>query len=127
VRDPVEAIELATKAVELAPDNWMYLNTLGVAQYRGGHWLPAIESLDKSVAQCPQEMFAHSGFFLAMAHWQLDQRDQAREYYHQALESMERYRPDDAELNRFRVEAAELLGIAEEPAPHQPDEAQTRQ
>jgi hypothetical protein len=33
----------------------------------------------------------------------------------------------DPDLSPFRAEAAELLGIAEEPAPHQPDEAQTRQ
>jgi hypothetical protein len=52
-------------------------------------------------------------FFLAMAHWQLGHRDEARKWYVKAIEWMDNYLPGDKALRRFRAEAAELLGIAE--------------
>ncbi len=49
LRQPPEAIAHALKAIELAPQARGPLNTLGVAQYRAGHWQAAIESLQKSM------------------------------------------------------------------------------
>jgi hypothetical protein len=53
-------------------------------------------------------------FFLAMAHWQLGEKDKARAWYDQAVAWMDKNRPQDAELKRFRAEAAALLGLAKE-------------
>ena len=50
-------------------------------------------------------------FFLAMAHWQLSDKEQARKWYDQAVEWMEKNKPEDEELLRFRAEAAALLGL----------------
>ena len=52
-------------------------------------------------------------FFLAMAHWQLGDKDEARKWYDKAVEWMDKNQPKNEELLRFRAEAAELLGISE--------------
>jgi hypothetical protein len=48
-----------------------------------------------------------------MAHWQLGEKNKAREWFDNARAWMET-RKDDAELKRFRGEAAGLLGMNEE-------------
>jgi hypothetical protein len=49
-------------------------------------------------------------FFLAMAHWQLN--DKARAWYDQAVAWMDKNIPKNEELKRFRAEATALLGLA---------------
>jgi hypothetical protein len=49
-----------------------------------------------------------------MARWQLGDKDQARKWYQQADAWMRKNQPNNAELRRFRAEAAALLGL---PAP----------
>ena len=51
--------------------------------------------------------------FLAMAHWQMGEKEQAGKWYDQAVQWMEKNKPQDEELRRFRTEAAELLQLAE--------------
>ncbi len=51
-------------------------------------------------------------FFLAMAHWQLGKKDEARQWYDKAVPWMEKNNPKNEELRRFRAEAAALLKIA---------------
>jgi tetratricopeptide (TPR) repeat protein len=114
-REPAQALELAMKAVQLAPENASYAVALGVAQYRAGHWEAAIEALEKTYKLQVGQWFNHNGFFLAMAHWQLGHKEEARRQYDKSVEWMEKYKPADEKLKRFRAEAAELLGIAEEP------------
>jgi serine/threonine protein kinase/Tfp pilus assembly protein PilF len=112
--DAGRAVELAEKAVELSPKKWHYANTLGVAYYRAGDWDKAIETLNKSMAfRDGDDSF--DWFFLAMAHWQRGEKDEARSWYDKAVRWMEENKPDDEELIRFRAEAAELLGITETP------------
>ena len=50
-------------------------------------------------------------FPLAMAHWQLDEKVEARQWYDRAVEWMAKNNPQDQELRRFRAEATELLKI----------------
>ena len=57
-----------------------------------------------------------NGFFLAMAHWQLGDKSKAREWFDKAAAWMEKGKQDDANLKRFRAEAAELLGVGK-PSP----------
>jgi tetratricopeptide (TPR) repeat protein len=112
LRDPKRAVELAQKAVGLAPgqrNNW---NTLGAALYRAGDWSAAIEALAKSLA-LGRGGDANDWFFLAMAHRQLGDKPQARSWYDKAVGWMEKNRPKDEELVRFRAEAEALLEVNE--------------
>ena len=52
-----------------------------------------------------------------MAHWQLGDKEQARKQYDHAVQWMEKNKRQDEELLRFRVEAAELLMIADKAKP----------
>jgi serine/threonine-protein kinase len=110
VRDPARAVELAEQAVQLAPKTGNFWNTLGVARYRTGHWKAAITALETSLTL--QGDNAHDEFFLAMAHWQLGDRSQARQWFDKAVQRMERDSPYDDELRQFRAEASALLGIS---------------
>ena len=111
LRDAARGVELAQKAVELAPGRGDFWNTLGAAQYRNGAWKAAIEALMKSV-QLGKGGDSFAFFFLAMAHWQLDEKDKARAWYDQAVAWMDKKQPQNKELKRFRAETAALLGLA---------------
>jgi serine/threonine protein kinase len=111
--DPRRAVEYAQKAVQGAPATSM--NTLGVAQYRARDWKAAITTLQKAVELEGGPATSFNTFFLAMAHWQLGQKDEARKRYDQAVQWMEKNNPNDQELRRFRAEAAELLQIQDPP------------
>jgi tetratricopeptide (TPR) repeat protein/serine/threonine protein kinase len=110
LRDPQQAVAHAQKAVELAPDQGRYWNPLGVARYRNGNWKSAIEALMKS-AQLRNGGDSFDFFFLAMAHWQLNEKEKARAWYDQAVAWMDKNNPQNEELKRFRAEAATLLGL----------------
>jgi tetratricopeptide (TPR) repeat protein/serine/threonine protein kinase len=113
LRDAARAIELAEKAVELAPENGRTWNSLGVARYRAAQWQPAIDALKKSI-ELEGEGDAVHCFFLAMAQWQLGERDAARKYYDQAVAWIEKNAVEHPMLVRFRAEADKLLGIVDE-------------
>jgi tetratricopeptide (TPR) repeat protein len=114
LRDPSRAVELARRAVETAPraDRW---NTLGITLYRSGDWKAAIVALEKAEALEGDNDLASNSFFLAMAHWQLGQKDQARDWHDKAVAWMVKNRPKDEELLRFRAEAAALMGLVDVP------------
>jgi hypothetical protein len=52
-------------------------------------------------------------FFLAMAHGQLGEKEQAHKWYAKAMQWMDKNKPQDEELRRFRAEASALLGIGD--------------
>jgi WD40 repeat protein/serine/threonine protein kinase/tetratricopeptide (TPR) repeat protein len=110
VRDAVLAVALAKRAVERAPGAGYIWNTLGVAHYRAGNWKDAVAALDESM-----ELQGHVAdwFFLAMAHWQLGDKAQARKWYTPAILWMDKHQSTDVELCTFRAEAAGLLGLPE--------------
>jgi len=87
-------------------------NTLGVAHYRVGDWKESARALDRSV-KFPGGGTGADFFFLAMAHWQLGEKDKAREWYDRAVLWMEKNQPKNEELRCFREEAAELLELKE--------------
>jgi tetratricopeptide (TPR) repeat protein len=113
LRDPDLAGQMGKKAVELAPKNGNCWNSLGVAHYRAGSWDDAIAALEKSM-QLRKEGDANDWFFLAMARWQLGDKEKARKWYDQAVQWTQKNQPQDEELRRFRAEAAELLGIKDQ-------------
>ncbi len=101
------AVTSAQQAVALAPKNWMYWNTLGVAAVRAKDWKTADESLRKS-------MSLNSGggaidfFFLAMTRWHRGNPDEAQKLFKQGAEYL-KHNPGDHELNQFYKEAKDLL------------------
>ncbi len=92
----------------MIPTRTDVFNTLGLAEYRAGHWLEAIHWLDKSL-QAAEGASALDWFFLAMAHQQLGHHEQAQNDYDKAVQWMDQHAPHDEELLRFRREAEELL------------------
>jgi len=111
-RDPGRAVELAKKAIELAPNGGVFWNTLGVAEYRAGDWKAAIDALTKSL-EVRKGGDSFDWFFLAMAHWQLGEKPHARSWYDKAVRWMEKNQPKNEELVRFRTEAAAFLEVNE--------------
>jgi hypothetical protein len=55
---------------------------------------------------------SYNAFFLAMAHWRLGEKAEARGWYDQGVQWMDKQQPQNEELRRFRAEAAQLLGLA---------------
>ena len=114
LRDPERALELAWKAVSKAPDTAIYLNTLGVAQYRAGRHAQAIAPLEKSLEAGKGESDAFDLFFLAMARFKLGQIAQARADFDRAVK-WRRDHPNltqpgwSDDLDAFQTEARALL------------------
>jgi tetratricopeptide (TPR) repeat protein len=115
LRDLPRALELAKKAAESSPKKANFWGTYGTARYRSGDWQGAIPDLEKAIslrtADHPNN--AYEGFFLAMAHWQLGEQDKARAWFDKSVQWMEKGNQENAELKRFRTEAAELLGVGQ--------------
>jgi serine/threonine protein kinase/Flp pilus assembly protein TadD len=107
------ALTSARKAVELEPHKGGYWNTLGVAQYRAGQWQEAVAALTKSMELFHGQDESCNTFFLAMARERLGDHDEALTWYRRAVEWMGQHKAADAELRRFRAEAAQLLGVPE--------------
>jgi tetratricopeptide (TPR) repeat protein len=118
-RKPKEAIELAEKAIEGSPKLGVLWRTLGVARYRAGDDRGAVTALEKSLELGVNgwgyrtRPDSSEWFFLAMAHWRLGDKEQARKWYDKAVEWTDKNRPGDPELRRFREEAAEVLGVGQ--------------
>jgi serine/threonine protein kinase/tetratricopeptide (TPR) repeat protein len=108
-RDPGLAVEIARKAVRLAPKSPHILNTLGVACYRTGDWKGAIAALSRAEELAPDKSLGFNAFFLAMAHLQLGHKDEARMWYDRAVAWTEKHGPKNDDLWRFRAEAEQLM------------------
>jgi tetratricopeptide (TPR) repeat protein len=115
-RNARKAVELAKKAIVLAPKEGNHWNRLGAAHYCAGEWKPAIAALEKSM-ELRNGGDSFEWFFLAMAHWQLGQKEEARKWNDKAVAWMEKNQPKDEELVRFRTEAESLLKIQRKNTP----------
>src|SRR5205085_5244188 len=87
-------------------------NTLGAAHLRAGNWKDAITALGKSMS-LRKGGDSFDWFFLAMAHWQLGEKEKARQWHDKVVAWMDKNRPNEDEHRRFRAEAAALLGEPE--------------
>jgi len=110
LRDVKQAVELARKAVARAPKARPCWNTLGIALYRAGDWDGAVAALEKAMSLA-KGGDASEWFFLAMARWRQGKKDEARRMYDRAAAWVEKNGPKDEGLQRFRAEAAALLGV----------------
>jgi hypothetical protein len=115
LRDVKAALALAEKAVRLDPQDPGYRNTLGVACYRAGRYRQAVEAMRPNLENQADAGLACDLYFLAMSCHRLGEADRARDYYAWAVR-WTRMQPGLSarqleELDAFRAEAAELLGI----------------
>jgi len=109
-RDPARAVSLAEKAVKHVPQSGNFWNTLGIAQYRARQWRESITSLEKAMA------LRNGGnsidwLFLAMAHWQLGEKEAARNWYHKAAKELKKFEYPPEQEGRWLAEATALLKI----------------
>jgi Flp pilus assembly protein TadD len=109
-RDPNAAVTHARKAIDLVPEDRNPWSNLGVALWRAGDLQTAVETLETADRMNKGGDHFHR-FFLAMAYWQLGEKDKARRAYDQAVEWMDKNQPANEELRRFRAEAEEMLGV----------------
>jgi len=112
-RDFTRALNLARRAVALAPGEQIYLNTLGVVLYRAGQYAEAVPVLEQSLAAGKGHFDAFDLFFLAMARHRLGDRAAARADFDRALRWLKEH-PNQAphdltELSGFRSEAEAVL------------------
>jgi len=107
--DPSRAATLARQAVQLAPELPVCWTTLGVAQYRLGEPAAAVEALLKAM-ELEYDGNPRQWLFLAMAHSQTGNREQARLWYDKTVAWIEKYHPADETLDRFRTEAELVIG-----------------
>ena len=108
LRDSKAAVSHARQATELRPDVPNHWRNLGAALLRDGDYQAAVEALEKFPKMTNDKQHQH-GFFLAMAYWQIGEKDKANQAYDEAVEWMEKNAPKSGPLRRFRAEAAELL------------------
>jgi hypothetical protein len=108
------ALRQAEACCRIEPDNALYINTLGVLQYRIGRDEDAVANLSRSdrmnaaskIGQKPSDVA-----FLAMAHYRLGHRDQAKTLLAQLRELVKL--PPWSTYNEpqdFLREAEELIG-----------------
>jgi tetratricopeptide (TPR) repeat protein len=107
-------VQIARQAVEKAPEKGEYWNTLGVADYRVANWPSAITALEKSCA-LRKGGDSFDFFFLAMAYWQLGDKDQARLWHQKAIDALPKNGPINQELALFQQEAAALIKATDLP------------
>jgi uncharacterized protein HemY len=111
LRNPTRTVDLAKVLAEANPGDGALWHSLGVAHYRASNWKSAIEALDTSM-ELRKGGDAFGWLYLAMAHWQLGNKDEARRRYAGSF-FQPRTRSSES-LTRLRSEAAELLGVSKE-------------
>ena len=107
------AVELAKTATELMPQEGKYQRTLGLALYRNGDWKGAVAALEKS-AQLASGGDGEDWILLAMAHWQLGHKAEARKWADKAFASLKKDASKNERLRWLCLEA-QALGLKENP------------
>src|SRR5262249_40032431 len=88
VAEARRAVALAKEAVRLLPAEGILWNTLGVTHYRARQWKEAVTALERAI-DAGKGGGGFGWFFLAMAHWQLGDKQEARKWYEQAVKWMD--------------------------------------
>jgi tetratricopeptide (TPR) repeat protein len=120
LRDTVQALEAAHKAVQMAPGDPPCQLVLGSAHFRAGNWEQAVAALERSNASpdVTPAGSAYAGVFLAMAHAKRGDPDRANASFARVARWMQENRRwiettpiVEEELPRLLAESAELLSI----------------
>jgi serine/threonine protein kinase/tetratricopeptide (TPR) repeat protein len=107
-----EAVGLARRAVELAPQSGPYWKTLAMARGGAGDYQGVIEAFEKSM-ELRKGGDGFDWFYLAGAHAQLGDKEKARQCYERGVRWMEENRPEDQILRRFRAKIEQMLNRSE--------------
>ena len=99
-----EPSSLPRKRWRCRPTAQLYWNTLGVAQYRAGEWQPAVASFEKSM-ELQSGGDSSDCFVLAMAQWQLGEKDEAHRSYDKSVKWMAKHALKNKEPTNFQAEA----------------------
>jgi serine/threonine protein kinase len=111
LRAPDEAVSLARRFVELAPESHRAWQALGFAEYRAGNWRASKAALQQSLDRGPAIFESPSLYILAMSHWKLGEQKQALRWLQRVNELLnENGFPEDVQ-QVFAPEAAQLLGL----------------
>jgi tetratricopeptide (TPR) repeat protein len=103
-------LERLKKAAEADPTNGLRWGDLAIANYRFGNWDASLEifkskeHLGYGIAGSPWQWF-----YIAMAHWQLDHKEEAHSWYYQSVDWVERER--EKRLLAVQAEAAALMDL----------------
>jgi serine/threonine-protein kinase len=108
-RRPEEALQLSRRAVQEGSDVATNFNTLGLAEYRSGHWDAAITTLKKSI-EMSKGTDPTDFFFLAMVYWRRGDKAEAERFFQKGIEGAKQDAPNQWEWRMIWAEAAELLG-----------------
>jgi tetratricopeptide (TPR) repeat protein len=114
LRNPAEAVKLASRAVAIEPTTPQNLLNLSLCQYRNDEYTAAVESYEEA-QRLGSPFYAGHAFFYAMSQARLGRLAEARETYDQAIASLEQRPPHGPTTALVRDEAAALLGIASTP------------
>ncbi len=122
LRNPARVVELSKELAEAKPDDGSLWHSLGVAHYRASNWKLAIDALEQSM-EVRKGGDAFGWLYLAMANWQLGNKEEARRRYDRVVRWMNKFDPTRSKregeekvfkrLLLLRSEAAELLGVTE--------------
>ena len=107
--DPEQAVLLAERATIESRTTGGYWNTLGVAFYRAGNDLAAIDALDRSIKLGPPGGTAFDLLFRAMALFRLGEESEGLDSLARGIAWADRNQPDHPGLARFRAEAQAYL------------------
>jgi serine/threonine protein kinase/Flp pilus assembly protein TadD len=112
-RDIARAVREAERLVKMPPVAVISWTTLGVAYYQAGDWKAAVDALERAVNLSGKQGDGMDWIFLAMAHWQLGNKEEARRWYDRSAKGIDQHAPNNEEVRRFHAEAAALLKIAD--------------
>ena len=85
------------------------MNTLGLAEYRAGHWNEAIDALNRGI-QIDGDGDPTNFFFLAMAHWRRGDKQEAQTIFDRGAQLATARLGNNPEWRVFWTESAALLG-----------------
>jgi tetratricopeptide (TPR) repeat protein len=113
-RNPSRAYQLSETAVRFNPEQHLFVNTLGVAQYRLGRHREAVATLERSLALGKETFVAFDLYFLAMCHAKLGDAANAKACFDRAVKWHDEQRDTlsatyQRELAQFRAEAENLV------------------
>jgi tetratricopeptide (TPR) repeat protein len=113
------ALRDAKVCAQHEPKDGPILNTLGVAQYRGGDYEDAINQLAQAAALQPTEVT--NPIFESMAKYKLEKHDEAKEILERARSLQKDIGKPDVETSAFFKEAEDLIEV--NPAAKSPTDA----
>jgi tetratricopeptide (TPR) repeat protein/serine/threonine protein kinase len=129
-RDPKRAVQLASKAVQLTPNDPRSWGTLSAAHYRAGNDKEAIAALDR-LRFLTKGGDAYTFLFLALVHRKRGDFEQARKWYDQAIRWMEKnsqtlaIHPQQGEELRAHKEMDEAIAALRKAVEYAPNDART--